>query len=213
MSALRAIHAKRRQLGLEADEDAWRDLLERVTGQRSAKGLTPKQTTAVLAELDRLGAGKSPAQKARRRKLEGPYAAKIQALWISCWTLGIVDDRSDTALNAFAVKQATVSHANWIREQDDAVAVIEALKKMLERHGVSFQSQGRTEPAYTARPGYRVALAQWTALGASVTFGMSFARYVDTIVGCAPHDVSHNQWMNVMNALGRKVRAKKNERA
>lgn len=211
MSALRAIHAKRRQIGLEADEDAWRDLLERCTGQRSAKGLTPKQTKAVLAELDRLGAGKAPANKARRRKLEGPYAAKIQALWIGCWNLGIVKNRSDTALNAFATKQAKVSHANWIREQRDAVAVIEALKKMLERHGVGFQEPGKFEPAYTGRPGYRIALAQWSLLGAHQAFEMSFAQYVDTIVGCRPDEVSHQQWMTVMNALGQKVRARKKE--
>lgn len=211
MSALRAIHAKRRQLGLEADEDAWRDLLERVTGQRSAKGLTPKQTSAVLAELDRLGAGKSPARQTRRRKLEGPYAAKIQALWIGCWNLGIVQDRSDTALNAFAVKQAQVSHANWIREHQDAVAVIEALKKMLERHGVSFRRVAKNEPAYTGRPGYRIAVAQWKMLGSGEALDMSLARYVDTLVGCVPAEVSHTQWMVVMNALGRKVRAKRKE--
>lgn len=211
MSALRAIHAKRRQLGLDADEDAWRDLLERVTGQRSAKGLTPKQTAAVLAELDRLGAGKSSSQKARRKKLEGPYATKIQALWIACWNLGIVRDRSDTALSAFAVKQASVSHANWIREQEDAVAVIEALKKMMARHGVNFAPGGKLQPSYVKRPGYQIALAQWAKLGAQQSFGMSFAQYVDTLVGAQVADVSHTQWMNVMNALGTKVRKLKVE--
>jgi len=209
MSALRAIHAKRRQIGLEADEDAWRDLLERCTGQRSAKGLTPKQTSAVLAELDRLGAGKASGTKAPRRKLEGPYAAKLQALWIGCWNLGIVKNRSDTALNAFATKQANVGHANWIRHQSDAVAVIEALKKMLERHGVGFQEPTKFEPAWTGQPGYRIALAQWKLLGAHTTFEMSFARYINTLVGCRPDEVSHQQWMTIMNALGQKIRALK----
>ena len=134
MSALRAIHAKRRVLGYEADEDAWRDILERVTGQRSAKGLTPKQAQAVCDELDRLGAGKAPSSPARTR-LEGPYAKKLQALWLLCWNLGLVESRKDEALAAFAVRQTGLGHASWVREHRDAVAVIEALKAMLERGG------------------------------------------------------------------------------
>ena len=64
MSALAAIQIKRRKLGLE-DED-WRDIVERVTGQRSTKGLNPKQTRALLGELDRLSGGKAEAARSKR---------------------------------------------------------------------------------------------------------------------------------------------------
>lgn len=96
MSALAAIHIKRRQLGLE-DED-WRDIVERVTGQRSTKGLNPKQTVALLEELDRLSGGRAPRA---RRMLSGPFVPKLQALWISAWNLGLVGSKDDQQLVAF----------------------------------------------------------------------------------------------------------------
>lgn len=50
---LRRIHAGRKALCL--DDDTYRDLLERVTGQRSAADLNAKQRRAVIDDLYRLG--------------------------------------------------------------------------------------------------------------------------------------------------------------
>jgi phage gp16-like protein len=50
---LRRIHTGRRALNL--DDDTYRDLLERVTGQRSAGLLTAPQRRAVIDEFNRLG--------------------------------------------------------------------------------------------------------------------------------------------------------------
>ena len=50
---LRRIHTGKRTLCL--DDDTYRDLLERVTGQRSAADLDAKQRRAVIDELYRLG--------------------------------------------------------------------------------------------------------------------------------------------------------------
>ena len=50
---LRRIHTGRRYLALE--EDDYRDLLERLTGQRSAADLNARQRRAVIDEFYRLG--------------------------------------------------------------------------------------------------------------------------------------------------------------
>ena len=106
MSALAAVHIKRRQLCIE-DED-WRDLVERVTGQRSTRSLKPPQLHSLLAELDRLAGGRETASTHRRKHLQGPYAAKLRALWISCWNLGLITARDDGALIAFVRRQTRI---------------------------------------------------------------------------------------------------------
>ncbi|MFX6292549.1 regulatory protein GemA, partial [Acinetobacter baumannii] len=50
---LARIHQAKKQLGL--DEDTYRAVLERVTGQRSAADLSAAGRAAVLAEFERLG--------------------------------------------------------------------------------------------------------------------------------------------------------------
>ena len=203
MSALATIHAKRRQLHSLQEDEAWRDFVEKQTGQRSTRGLTPKQSQALLAALDALCGGKSP----RRRTLSGPYVKKIQALWIACWNLGLVRSRDDGALNAFVVRQSGVDHANWMRDHPDAVAVIEALKKMLARRGVHWTIQP-DDPKHAGLPGFRIASAQWQRVKAEAPFaGHSFEGYVVRLTGRALADMTASDWIVVMNALGRHIRS------
>lgn len=204
MSALAAIHAKRRQVHSLKEDEAWRDFVEKFTGQRSTRGLSPAQEKALLTALDKMGATKSPR---RRQQLSGPYAKKIQALWIGCWNLGLIEKRDDEALNRFAVKQANVDHVNWVRDQEDAVAVVEALKAMMARRGVNWSPPSPLSPAYTRQPGYQIAVAQWLIVKGMPDLNMSLAEYVDTIVGRRFDEMHHSDWIAVMNALGRKVRA------
>ena len=208
MSALSAIHIKRKQLGIH--EDDWRDVVERMTGQRSTKNLTPKQSYALLAELDRLMGGRniSPS-KPSRKPIEGPYAKKIQALWIAGWNVGEIKDRSDEALNKWATGQAKVDHANWIRSHEDAVAVVEALKKMLERHGVDWRAPTKGDPKFLGLPGYKIAVAQWKMVEARPEMVSNFAAYVRSLTEKAPDELSPDEWIIVMNALGRIIRAQK----
>lgn len=128
MSALKAIHVARRQLGL--DEDDYRAVLERVTGKRSCAVMSEVERRTVVKEFRRLSFIQS---KASRQPLSGPYAKKLQALWLSAWNLGIVRNRDDKALIAFVERQTGISHVRWLREPKDAAKAIEALKSWIAR--------------------------------------------------------------------------------
>lgn len=198
MSALAAIQIKRRQLGL--DDDDWRDIVERVTGQRSTKGLNPKQTNALLGELDRLTGGRAP----RRKMLQGAFVPKIQALWISAWNLGLVASREDQQLIAFVRRQTGIDHANWLLDNADALKVIEALKAMLARRGVRW-TFGKYEPAYARLPGFQIARAQYAMLHDG---DGDFFQWLHGQYGLLTEDMTYDDWIPVMNRLGRKVRQK-----
>lgn len=132
MSALAAIHVAKKQLGL--DDDTYRDVLERVTGKRSAKFLTVAEGGRVLEEMRRLGFERtSKPDAAGALKLDGPYAAKLRALWISGWNLGVVHDRTDEAMAAFVKRQTGIDHVNWLRDAADATRAIEGVKAWLAR--------------------------------------------------------------------------------
>lgn len=82
---LAAIQIKRRQLGLE-DED-WRDIVERVTGQRTTKGLNPKQTrclrnwTAWPAERPAARAGCCQVRSSRKSGHSGLAHGTLGCEW------------------------------------------------------------------------------------------------------------------------------------
>ncbi len=201
MSALAAVQIKRRKLCIE-DED-WRDLVERVTGQRSTRDLKPVQLRNLLTELDRLAGGRDTAPAARRRPLGGPYAAKLQALWISCWNLGLVASRDDKALIAFVRRQTRIDHPNWVLTPEDALKAIEAMKAMLARRGVAW-TFGKLDPAYVRLPGYQVARAQFVLVCEA---DQSFAGWVTEQAGQPLDQMSGEDWIPLMNRLGRHVRA------
>lgn len=125
MSAIAAIHVAKRDLGIE--EDDYRALLERVTGKASLRLMTPGQHGLVLEELRKKGAPRAKSE------LAGPYAGKLQALWISGWNLGVVRNRSDEALLAFVKGRTGIDHVRFLRDFKDARKAVEALKSWLAR--------------------------------------------------------------------------------
>ena len=119
---LRAIHARRRQLGL-ADEQ-YRAVIERATGKRSCRDLGTVGLGAVLAELGELRpADALPAL---------PASSKLRALWISAWHLGVVQDRRDSALSAFVRRETGIDNAGWATSRDLGTA-IDRLKAWMSR--------------------------------------------------------------------------------
>ncbi|RAI37540.1 hypothetical protein CH338_15800 [Rhodoplanes elegans] len=225
-----AIHALKARIGL--DEAAYRDLLEGETGQRSAKALSTAQAARVIDRLkgfsgqprsgfksglpDALPCAAATGAAAGARdgtlRLDGAYAAKLRALWISAWDLGLVRDRSDAALLAFVARQTGIVHTRWLRDARDAAAVIEALKSWITREaGVEWPGR-EAEPAEFKRA---VLTAQWlrlVRLGAVRLFLADkplhdLERYAFTVGGKQGWPwFDGDDYAVVQAALGRKLR-------
>lgn len=127
------VHLGAKDLGL--DEDARRDVLQRVTGHRSSADCTDDQLDAVLAEFKRLG-WKSTTPGGKAGAAKHPVALKARAMWISLWNLGAIRNGSEKALEAFAARQLGVDRLQWA-DQAKGKSLLEALKKMAEREGWS----------------------------------------------------------------------------
>ncbi|CAA0128987.1 Uncharacterised protein [Starkeya nomas] len=133
-----AIHAAKSRAGL--DEDTYRDVLRRETGQSSSKALNAREAGRVLDYLRALPGRvdaplKGPSKPAARGavRMDGPYAGKLRALWITGFNLGVVRNRRDAGLLAFVERQTGISHPAWWREAADANKAIEALKAWIGR--------------------------------------------------------------------------------
>lgn len=207
MSTLAAIHVAKKQLGL--DDDTYRATLLQIVGKDSAKAMTEAERQRVVEELRRRGFTK--ASNGPRKRLQGRFAAKLQALWIAGWNLGVVADRDDAALIAFVKRQTSIDHVRFVRDPEDADKAIEALKAWLAREAGVDWSQSRFLPDWTQTPGYRIATAQWriiTGSASPLVAESSLTRWiVDNgfcdFVGAGPTD---RQWIDIMNALGLLVR-------
>ncbi|NBB17023.1 DUF1018 domain-containing protein [Caulobacter sp. SLTY] len=146
---LAKIHIARKELAL--DDGAYRKMLHRLTGKTSSADCSDAQLDAVLEEFKAKGwkpsvvAGSAvtrpAAGKARRAAADHPVARKARALWISLHQLGVVRDRSDKALEAFARRQLQVEAFQWA-DQGQGYKLIEALKAMAEREGWSQDTTG-----------------------------------------------------------------------
>lgn len=137
-----AIHTISKRLGL--DEDSRRDVIAAVAGgKRSSRELTTGEAVRVIERLESIQGGEaSPAAKGTRI-MEGPYAAKLVALWLSGWHLGVVRDRTDRALLAFLERQTGIAHTRFLRDAESAAKVVEALKAWLAREaGVDWPTRG-----------------------------------------------------------------------
>ena len=233
MKALAAIHIAKKQLGL--DDETYRAVLVRVTGKASSKDMSEAERGKVLEEFRRLGFVDKPGLRDRplsaaqaerwrrvarepRRKLEGRYAGKLQALWIAAWNLGITRSRDDAALIAFVRRQTGIDHVRFVRDAAEAARAIEALKAWMAREARVDWSFGKHMPASAIQPGLRIALAQFDTLKRG---DPSFARYNSLAhwmgetwtewspVALYQADMTAGDWHVVMNALGEKVRAMK----
>lgn len=151
-AALAKIHIAKKELRLHDDD--YRAILERETGQSTAKGLSDAQAGRVLEAFRRLGwkptvvggsksppsgqpAGFPPTQASggyKARPADHETAKKARALWISLWQLGAIRDKSEAALEAFARRQLKCERLVWANQQQ-TYKLIEALKAIGRRHG------------------------------------------------------------------------------
>ena len=202
MNALAAIHIAKKQLGL--DDETYRDLLLRVTGKRSAAAMSEAERRRVVAELR----AKGSAPVARR--LEGPYAKKLQALWIAAWNLSLVRDRRDAAMLAFVRRQTGIEHTRFLRDPADARAAIEALKAWMAREAGVDWADGDHLPAWQRAPGARIALAQWQMLHPDDRLDFAaFRRFAEDHAFNPLTQMTAREWVGVMNRLGERIRSER----
>lgn len=205
MSAVKSIYAGIRALGIAEEEDR-RDFFERVTGKRRLREMSPGEKIKVADELAKLACHKhSPP----RRQLDGPYAKKLQALWIAAWNLGLVRDRKDAALIAFVKRQTKIDHPNWVRDPASADKAVEALKDWLrrERKVMWGNSNGYD---FLRDHGAKIAWAQWCHLYpvSTLTDLTAFRARVFAMVGSKAtlERLTSADWRVVSNELGKAVR-------
>lgn len=206
MSAVKTIYAGLRALRLE-DEDDRRDLYQRVTGKRRLREMSPGDKDNVVEELRRLGF-RNPAP---RRRIDGPYGKKLQALWISAWNLGLVRDREDAALIAFVKRQTGLDSPVWLRDPASAEKAVEALKDWLRRDGGVIWGNV-TGAAWLKDHGAKIAWAQWRKLHPDATLSepQAFAAKVAAALArqsVALDRLTSTDWRDVSKALGVVIRA------
>lgn len=201
MNPLAAIHVANKQLGL--DEDTARDLYERVTGVRSLRMMNNRQLQLIVNEQRRQGF--KPAEKG----LQGPFAKKLQALWIAAWNLGIVRDRTDAAMLSFVRRQTGIEHTRFLLDADDAAKAIDALKAWMTREAGVDWSQGIATADWLRPSGAKIALAQWQVLSVfKAVDPKGFRQFVWD--NAKPLDqMTDRDWPAVMNTLGDMVRKAK----
>lgn len=198
---LRTMHARARELGI--GEETRRDLIERETGQRSARGLSDAQLRRVIG-----------AMRAGDSLPKHPMAGKLRALWISGWHLGVVRDRSDRALCAYVAQALGLNAARWAKHR--MPAAVEEVKRLLAREGgvdwspLSIRMEGGRAETRDA-PRVRVLEAQWRRLLelGEARVPEAFHQYVSRIAGVGvrpPWMLSDAQADEAIRVLGARIR-------
>ncbi len=205
-----AIKIEQKKLGL--DDDTYRAKLHILTGKTSIKDMTEVERQKVLVNFRGTVTRPVPVRQDGRdgkRKLSGKYLPKMRALWIACYNLGVIEDRRDSALEAFAMGRQLpdISDMRFVHTASDGASVVEALKGMLARAGVIWADRVPCEP-YEKSPGYKIARAQWTILHPAVS--NAFWQAVTHIANesISYRDLSDAEWITVMNHFGPQVRRK-----
>lgn len=199
MSAIAAIHVAKKQLGL--DDETYRAVLLRITGKNSAGQMSPAEQSAVVQEFRRQGFNPD------KRGLQGPFAKKLQALWIAAWNLGIVRDRRDAAMLMFVKRQTNIDHTRFLLDAEDAAKAIDALKAWMAREAHVDWSIGSHVAAFERMPGYKIAVAQWDILVTLVDMRpATFTSFVEDRAFNPIPRMTAREWAGIMNTLGERIR-------
>jgi phage gp16-like protein len=165
-AAIAKVKIAQKELGL--DDDTYRDVLEAVTGKRSAADCTDAQLARVLEHFASKG---FKAKSSTKGAADHPAAKKARALWISLHQLGAVRDPSERALEAFARRQLGCARLQWA-DQGLTYKLIEALKAMAERSGWSQADREDDEPVVVLKRSLIRAQARKLGEDAPILFGL-----------------------------------------
>ncbi|GGB55250.1 hypothetical protein GCM10011316_29150 [Roseibium aquae] len=204
MSDLARIHILKKQAGL--DDDAYRDLLERETGKRSARALSPRERQAVIRALMRL---QGPVLELAADR--SAYARKLRALWCTGYWLGVIDTRAPEAMRAFLKRQTGLDSDRFLRDPKDADKAIEALKDWIRRKTANpglFRIE-KGLPAIYNNPQFQVVLHVWSKLAAvQAAPSSTLTGYlIDTFGHGDPERLNGADWIAVHRELGTLYRA------
>ncbi|MFN4017115.1 MAG: regulatory protein GemA [Reyranella sp.] len=135
------IHAMAKELRLS--DESYRDVIERVAGQRSAALVQDDKLYAVVQEFQRLGAGrKGPTTRRSKRPVaDSAMAMRCRALWLNLWHLDELESGTEESLAAFVKRQTGREDLRFCNAEQIA-AVIEGLKDMCSRVGLDMKQVG-----------------------------------------------------------------------
>lgn len=207
-TAIKTIHTGFRSLGITEDDDK-RAFYMRVVGQDSLKIMSDQQHQRIIEEQRRQGF--KPALKGKKKRLEGKFASKMQALWIAGYNLGVVTNGSDEALIAFVSRQTGLDHVRFLHHLEDADKAIDGLKQWLSRvSGVDWRVDNFM-PDWARSHGYKIAAAQWNILHPDLRIPLlGFGAEISELTGIYDlNDMTSKHWIVVMNELGKRIRKAK----
>lgn len=190
----------KRQLSL--DEEMFRDVLEEASGERSIRSMDLEGLEKCLWHLKSkgfrptFGAGRfdtSTLSEPARRHL-----AKLRALWISGYHLGVVKNRDDDALLKFISRQTGLDHPRFLINGQDAGKAIEGLKGWLQNaRGVVWEGDPRQAV-------FQAQMATLTRLGAGAP-----GELLERFAGVSNLELlSDAQWDEAIKKAGRLLRAR-----
>ena len=196
---LALVHAGAKALGL--DETARRALQVRLTEKSSCAEMTAAELHRIIGELKRLGFKPAPKRSPRGGSdtpPRGKLGAKLEALWLAGWHLGVVRNPSGDALASFIKRQTGLDAARFAHASRDAARAIEGLKAWLAREaGVDWSVYRGGED----NPRARVLEAQWRMLRALGALGED--------EGAPPpfHRLNPEHARSLMETMGARIRA------
>lgn len=136
VAQIKVIHAEARRIGW--NDETRRLFMIRETGKDSCKKMNEAEAQKVILAIRQL-AGTRPASRSKSQTVTGKYAGILRAMWLNAYHLGVVRNRDDKALIAFAKRQTGLEHTQFLTDGYQAGKVIDALKAMMTREaGVDF---------------------------------------------------------------------------
>lgn len=187
-----AIHADAKRLGM--DDASRRDLMEAISGKRSAADLSALEAEAVIRRMKSLGGRPMSAVAA------GKYAPILRALWLSAYHLGAVRQRDDRALHAFVRRQTHIDHTRFLTDWTQANQTIIAIKAMCARAGVEWPAGRNADVAAQKRAVVFAIIRRLAAAGVAVE-----APRMDGLDNAALDRIQARLGVRLRTALGMEV--------
>lgn len=219
---IRTIHAIKTKVRL--DDGSYRAMLSEY-GVASSKDLTRAEADRFLGRLRLIPGAQTPVERSASTlaKADGRYRAKLQAMWLTLYNLGVVRDRRDAAMHTFVERQTGIPHTRFMRNAADARAAIEALKAWLVREGVRWPASTGDGDRDIRLLKLEILRAQWVlgcGLGALRSLGRpedcdGLTEYASAVLrggsrrlgSIEDPSLTNEDLDRVASALGRKIRA------